>query len=127
MAAWAKRFPDEFYRQIFRLRGWQWRGMKINRPSVVGRYTVDLVYDRLAPDIYKNLVARMPLTESGNRKGNLQQLFTEDVGHPALQAHLAGSIDRGLQHAGIVAMPLSVTTACQNGRSSRCMKVSPWK
>jgi hypothetical protein len=32
----------------------------------------------------------MPLTEAGNRKGNLQQLFTEDVGHPALQAHLSG-------------------------------------
>ena len=26
LAAWAKRFPDEFYEHIFRLRGWQWRG-----------------------------------------------------------------------------------------------------
>ena len=25
-AAWAKRFPDEFYKQIFKLRGWEWRG-----------------------------------------------------------------------------------------------------
>ncbi|MGH9695738.1 MAG: P63C domain-containing protein, partial [Bryobacteraceae bacterium] len=38
-AAWAKRFPDEFYQQIFRLRGWEWRGMKINRPGVVASYT----------------------------------------------------------------------------------------
>ena len=26
LAAWAKRFPDEFYEHIFRLRGWQWKG-----------------------------------------------------------------------------------------------------
>jgi hypothetical protein len=90
LAAWAKRFPDEFYRQIFRLRGWEWRGMKINRPSVVGRYTNDLVYERLAPGILKELKARMPKTESGNDKGRLQQLLTEEVGHPALQAHLQG-------------------------------------
>jgi hypothetical protein len=25
LAAWAKRFPEEFYRQIFRLRDWQGR------------------------------------------------------------------------------------------------------
>jgi hypothetical protein len=90
LAAWAKRFPDEFYKQIFRLRGWQWNGMKINRPSVVGRYTNDLVYERLAPGILDELKKRMPVTETGNRKGKLQQLLTEEVGHPALQAHLQG-------------------------------------
>lgn len=90
LAAWAKRFPDEFYKEIFRLRGWQWRGMKVNRPSCVGTYTIDLVYDRLAPTLYEELKKRMPKTEGGSRKGLLQQLFTDDVGHPALQAHIAG-------------------------------------
>lgn len=90
LAAWAKRFPDEFYKQIFRLRGWEWRGMKINRPSCVGTYTIDLVYERLAPGLVDELKRRMPKTESGTKKRLLQQLLTEDVGHPALQAHLAG-------------------------------------
>jgi len=27
-AAWAKRFPDEFYIEMFRLKGWKWKGMK---------------------------------------------------------------------------------------------------
>jgi hypothetical protein len=90
LAAWAKRFPDEFYRQIFRLRGWEWRGMKINRPSVVGHYTNDLVYERLAPGILDELKRRMPKNESGQDKGHLHRLLTEEVGHPALQAHLAG-------------------------------------
>jgi hypothetical protein len=55
LAAWAKRFPDSFYEQMFRLRGWQWRGMKINRPSVVGHYTNDVVYARLAPGVLDEL------------------------------------------------------------------------
>jgi hypothetical protein len=54
-AAWAKRFPDEFYQQIFRLRGWNWRGMKVNRPQVVANHTKDLVYSRLAPGILREL------------------------------------------------------------------------
>jgi hypothetical protein len=90
LAAWAKRFPDDFYKQIFRLRGWEWRGMKINRPSCVGRYTNDLVYERLAPALLEELKRRMPKTESGRPKGKLQQLLSEEVGHPELQAHLAG-------------------------------------
>ena len=32
LAAWAKRFPDEFYQHIFRLRGWQWKEMALNGP-----------------------------------------------------------------------------------------------
>jgi hypothetical protein len=52
-AAWAKQFPDDFYREIFRLRNWTWRGIKVNRPQVVARYTNDLVYARLAPGVLK--------------------------------------------------------------------------
>jgi hypothetical protein len=46
------------------------------------------VYDRLAPGIREELELRMPKTESGNRKGKLHQLFTDDIGHPALAQHL---------------------------------------
>lgn len=88
LAAWAKRFPDDFYQEIFRLRKWEWRGRKFNPPQVVAKYTNDFVYERLGPGIREELERRMPTTESGNRKGKLQQLFTEDIGHPALAQHL---------------------------------------
>jgi hypothetical protein len=91
-AAWAKRFPDEFYREMFRLRGWTWRGMRVNRPSVVGRYTNDLVYDRLAPGILEELQRRNPRDEKGNRPVKHHQWLTEDVGHPALAQHLYATI-----------------------------------
>jgi len=88
LAAWVQRFPEEFYREIFRLRGWDWRGMKVNRPQVVAYYTVDIVYSRLLPHIMEELENRMPRTVSGRRKGKLHQLFSDDVGHPALAQHL---------------------------------------
>jgi hypothetical protein len=87
-AAWAKRFPDEFYKQMFRLRGWQWRGMKVNRPSVVGKYTNDLVYQRLAPGILEELQRRNSKDEKGHREGKHHSLLTEDYGVPSLQQHL---------------------------------------
>jgi hypothetical protein len=86
-AAWAKRFPDEFYQHIFRLRGWTWKGMKVNRPQVVAKYTRDIVYARLAPGILKELETRNPI-ERGHRKAKHHQWLTEDVGHPALAQHL---------------------------------------
>lgn len=91
-AAWAKTFPDEFYQEMFRLRGWQWRGMKVNRPSVVGHYTNDLVYERLAPGILDELQRRNPKDEKGHRTTKHHQWLTEDVGHPALAQHLYATI-----------------------------------
>lgn len=87
-AAWAKRFPDEFYREMFRLRGWEYPTVSGGKPGVVGRYTIDLVYERIAPGLVKELEERNPKSESGYRKAKHHQWMTEDVGHPALTAHI---------------------------------------
>jgi hypothetical protein len=87
---WAKRFPDDFYKEMFRLKGWQWQGMKINRPSVVGHYTNDLVYDRLAPGVLEELRRINPPDEAGHRRHKHHQWLTVDVGHPKLRDHLNG-------------------------------------
>jgi hypothetical protein len=86
LAAWAKRFPNEFYDEMFRLRGWNWSSMK--RPSFVGKLTNDIVYERIAPGLLDELGKRNPKDEKGNRKGKHHQLFTDDVGDPALAQHL---------------------------------------
>lgn len=91
-AKWAKRFPDEFYREMFKLRGWQWKGMKVNRPSVVGHYTNDVVWDRLAPGLLDELRRLNPKDDKGNRKTKHHQWLTEQVGHPALANHLSAVI-----------------------------------
>jgi hypothetical protein len=89
-AKWAKRFPDEFYMEMFRLKGWQWRGMSINRPILVGKYTDDIVYQRLAPGVRNELRKLNPKDETGRRKQKHHQWLTEDIGVPALSHHLTG-------------------------------------
>jgi hypothetical protein len=96
-AAWAQRFPVDFYREIFRLRNWEWRGMKVNRPQIVARYTKDFVYSRLAPGILTELEKRNPKDAHGYRRARHHQFFTDDIGHPALAQHLHAVI--GLMRA----------------------------
>lgn len=91
-AAWAKRFPDDFYKEMFRLKGWEWRGMKENRPGVVGTYTNEIVYRRLAPGILEELQRLNPPDERGRRQAKHHQWLTPDIGHPALSQFLFGVV-----------------------------------
>lgn len=89
---WAKTFPDEFYEHMFKLRGWQYIPFSVKRPGVVGKYTNDLVYERLAPGVLKELKRITPRNSKGRTKHRLFQRLTEDVGHPRLREHLTAVI-----------------------------------
>ena len=88
LAAWVKKFPDEFYENIYKLKGWVWPGMGKNRYSVVGHYTNNLVFERLAPGLLKELQSKSPKNEKGYRGNRLHQWLTEEVGDPMLAQHL---------------------------------------
>jgi len=88
LVAWAKRFPDEFYENIYRLKGWPWPGMQKNRYSIVAHYTRDLVYDRLGPGVLKELEEKSPKNDKGYRPTKFHQWLTDDIGHPMLAQHL---------------------------------------
>ena len=88
LAAWVKRFPDEFYENIYKLKGWRWPGMQKNRYSVVAHYTRDLVYERIAPGLLEELERKSPPNEKGQRPNRLHQWLSEDVGNPMLAQHL---------------------------------------
>ena len=83
---WSLTFPMEFYKEIFRLKSWEWNNGKM--PGVVGRYARDLVYARLAPQVLEELERLNPPTEAGYRKYRHHQYLTRDVGHPALTRRL---------------------------------------
>lgn len=89
-AIWAKRFPDNFYKEIFRLRGWKWKGMSVNKPQLIGKYTNDLVYNRLAPGILEELKQKNPKDSLNRRKVCHHQFLTDDIGHPKLEKHIHG-------------------------------------
>jgi hypothetical protein len=90
---WAKTFPDEFYKQMFRLRKWEFKPSSVRkRPGVVGKYTNNIVYDRLAPGILDELKKKNPKLPTGGRKHKHFQWLTEDIGDPRLREHLASVI-----------------------------------
>lgn len=92
LSAWAKRFPDEFYKEIFRLKGWVYNPASVKRPSCVANYTTDVIYDRLAPGIVEELKRKNPANDKGIRKHKHHQFLSSDIGHPALSQHMYGVI-----------------------------------
>ena len=88
LAAWVKKFPDEFYENIYKLKGWTWPGMGKNRYSVVGKYTRDLVFERIAPGLLPELEKKSPKNEKGQRPAKLHQWLTRDIGDPMLAQHM---------------------------------------
>lgn len=86
---WQKRFPDIFYKELFRLNGWDYtvKGIK-KRPGVVGTWTKKLVYEQLPNGVLAELEKNVPKTESGNNAARLHQLLTDDIGNPHLTAQI---------------------------------------
>jgi hypothetical protein len=89
---WAKRFPDEFYQQLFRLKNWQYNPPSVKRPILVGKITEDIVYRRLPLGVLQELKKLNPKDDKGRRKHRHHQLLTEEIGHPHLERHIASVI-----------------------------------
>jgi hypothetical protein len=89
---WARTFPDEFYRELFRLRNVRYSEVSSKRPSYIGTLTNDIVYERLAPGVLEELQRVTPKDEKGRRKHKYFQRLTEDIGNPKLREHLSNVI-----------------------------------
>ena len=59
LQTWTKTFPYEFYEQIFRFKDWP-NPKGVKKPSVIGHYTNDFVYERLAPGVFDELKKIIP-------------------------------------------------------------------
>jgi addiction module HigA family antidote len=90
IAAWTKRFPHSFYREIFRLKNWKWESLSTKKPPYVGKITNDIVYSRIDPKILEELQRRNPIQSNGHRKSKHHQWLTDEMGIPALSQHLYG-------------------------------------
>jgi hypothetical protein len=89
LIAWQKRFPDSFYRELFRLNGWDFtiNGIK-KRPSVIGKWTNKLIYEQLPKGVLEGLKKKTPKSEAGNYTARFFQSLTPDVGEPNLTNQL---------------------------------------
>lgn len=90
---WERTFQVDYYKEIFRLRGWTFQPKSTARPQLIGKFTRNIVYDRLEAGILKRLDELNPKDpESGKRKRKFFQFFTGDVGVPELKEHLSNVV-----------------------------------
>jgi hypothetical protein len=90
LRAWQKTFPDVYYKEIFRLRGWDFTVNGINkRPSVVGTWTNKLIYEQLPEGVFEELKRLTPKTKSGRYAARFFQSLSPETGehHLHLQIH----------------------------------------
>jgi hypothetical protein len=91
---WTERFPEEFYREMFRLRNWPFSSLQYPKkgpqgPRYAGKLTNELIYDQLPPGVRQGLEAANPKTEKGYRRNKHHQLLTGDIGNPHLEKQVA--------------------------------------
>ena len=85
---WVKTFPDEFYIQMFRLRGWDYKG-RLKTPYA-GVLTNFLVYNRLPEGVLEELKRLNPiLNKNGYRRYRLHQGLSKEVGYNHLKQHIS--------------------------------------
>lgn len=86
---WQKKFPNDFYKELFRLNGWEYTVHGINkRPSIIWKWTKTLIYDQLPKGIIEELEKRTPKSKSGNYTACFHKSLSEDIGHPALDSQI---------------------------------------
>jgi hypothetical protein len=87
---WAKMFPDEYYRQLFRLQGWIYSPLSVKRPKLVGKLTNRLVYEKLPVHVLDELRRLNPVKnpKTWRREATHFQHLSADIGQPDLRDHL---------------------------------------
>jgi hypothetical protein len=78
---WIKTFPDEFFKQIYRIHGWPYRVGSTKRTQYVGKLINKLIYAQLPPPVLPTLKELNPVTEKGYRKHKNFQFLTADTGN----------------------------------------------
>lgn len=87
---WVKRFPNEFYQQIYRLKGWEFKPHTQKRNQQVGKITNQIVYELLPEGVLAELREKNPVLEEKKRRAHKHhQFLTIDIGNPNLERHLS--------------------------------------
>lgn len=85
---WIKRFPDEFFRQVFKIHNWEYRPGLTATPRYVGKFIKQYVYDQLPPGVLQELERLNPRNESWQRKHKHHQYLTPNTGNEHLDKQI---------------------------------------
>jgi len=87
---WVKRvFPEEFFKQIYRLHGWIYTPGSISRPQVIGNMINRWIYEYLPDGVLEALREKNPVTDAGRRKHRHHQFLTQEEGIRHLEGQIA--------------------------------------
>lgn len=85
---WTRMFPDEFFRQIYRLQSWPYSPGSAKRTPYVGKLINKYVYEQLPPGVLNELRKLNPVTERGYRRHKHFQFLTADTGNVHLDRQI---------------------------------------
>lgn len=95
---WRRKFIEEFYIQIYRLKQWKYHPYTSKRSPLIGKITIDVVYSRMQPKLWNELLKLNP----DKRRYRYHQFLTQNIGNEHLRSHLREVI--------------RIMKACQNWR-----------
>lgn len=79
---YSKKFPQEYYREIFRLKGWAIpsNGNISRKPSIVGKFTIDFIYGRFPKEVLPAIETNNPyINDLGIRYYKHFQFLTSEA------------------------------------------------
>jgi hypothetical protein len=89
---WTRMFPEEFFKQIYRVHGWEYKPGTAKRTPLVGHLINKYVYGQLPPGVLDELRRVNPITDGGYRKRKHFQHLTADTGNEHLDRQITSVI-----------------------------------
>lgn len=86
---WTRKFPDEFFKQTYRLHNWEYKPENAKRgPRYVGKLIKKYVYEELPPGVLQELERLNPPNEKWQRRHKHSQYLTPDTGNEHLDKQI---------------------------------------
>lgn len=86
---WTQRFPQNFYAELHRVRGWKYAPGSNKRNHYIGKLTNELIYKQLPQGVLDELRQKNPVDPKKGRRLRLHhQFLTDDVGNPHLEKQI---------------------------------------
>jgi len=88
---WIKTFPDDFFREIYRLQGWEYKPGTSKRTPYVGKLVNKYIYEQLPQGVLDEL-RRLNPRVGGSRARKHHQFLTEGTGNTHLDRQIISTL-----------------------------------
>ncbi len=91
---WTERFPIQFFKEMFRVYGWDWPYTEEHYPGpqgprYAGKLIKKIIFENLPPGVVAELDKLNPPNAKWQRKSRMSQLLSSEIGHPHVEKLVA--------------------------------------